>query len=77
MFNLHKIYLEELRKEKKFVGLPVVVEYVNNLPASHLMYSLNYTLRERYVKKKNMDLGVAPVPTPGSSDSTNSSDDGL
>ena len=77
MFSLHKMYLEELREEKKFVGLPVVVGYVNNLPASHLMYSLNYTIRERYVNKKNMGLGVAPVPSSGSSDSTSSSDDGL
>ena len=77
MFSLHKLYLEELREKKKFVGLPVVVGYVNTLPASHLMYSLNYTIRERYVKKKNMGLGVAPVPSPGSSESATSSDDGL
>ena len=42
MFNLHMLYIDELRGEKSFVSKKVVVDYVNNLPPPKLMYSLNY-----------------------------------
>ena len=41
MFNIHKIYTDELREKKLFVNNTVVIKYVNNLHPSLLMYCLN------------------------------------
>lgn len=45
MFNIHKKYLE-MRESGKYISKQNVVEYVNSLDPSLLMYSLNYSLRE-------------------------------
>jgi len=45
MFNIHQKYLE-IRENGGYINKNTVVEYVNNLDPSLLMYSLNYSLRE-------------------------------
>jgi hypothetical protein len=42
MFQLHKIYIETLREKKQHVSKMVVVDYINGLHPSVLMYFLNY-----------------------------------
>ena len=54
MFNLHKIYIEELMQQKKFVSKQVVIDYVNTLHPAKLMYSVNFTYN-----KHKLDEGVA------------------
>lgn len=49
MYNIHQLYLNELREKKLFVTNRIVIEYVNKLHPSLLMYSLNFQMR----KKKN------------------------
>jgi hypothetical protein len=47
LYNLHQMYINELREQKLFVTNRVVINYVNNLHPSLLMYSLNYNMRKR------------------------------
>lgn len=54
MFNIHKIYTDELREKKLFVNNTVVIQYVNNLHPSLLMYCLNFNMR-----KRNIDMIIA------------------
>jgi len=56
MFKIHEIYLNELREKKFFVTDRVVINYVNELQPSLLMYCLNYHLRKRMVDKIKADL---------------------
>lgn len=49
MFNLHKMYLDELREKKACITHKLVQEYVNQLTPSLLMYCLNFHLREKRV----------------------------
>lgn len=50
MFNIHKIYTDELREKKLFINNTIVQKYVNELHPSLLMYCLNFQMR-----KRNMD----------------------
>jgi hypothetical protein len=54
MFNIHKLYMSELKEKKLFVTNIVVQSYVNQLHPSLLMYCLNYQMR-----KRNVDTIVA------------------
>ena len=49
MFNIHQKYMNELREKKLFVTNTVVINYVNELPTSLLMYCLNYQMRKRNI----------------------------
>jgi hypothetical protein len=49
MFNIHQKYMNELREKKLFVTNTVVINYVNELPSSLLMYCLNFQMRKRTV----------------------------
>jgi len=49
MFNLHKIYLSRLRDNNDKVSKQVVIDYINNLHPSKLMFSLNYHMRQRQI----------------------------
>jgi hypothetical protein len=49
MFNIHKIYTDELREKKLFINNTIVQKYVNELHPSLLMYSLNFQMRKRSV----------------------------
>ena len=53
MFNIHQKYLNELREKKLFVTNTVVINYVNNIHPSLLMYCLNFQLR-----KRNIDINL-------------------
>lgn len=44
MFNIHQIYMNELREKKQFVTRSIVQNYVNQLHPSLLMYHLNFQL---------------------------------
>jgi hypothetical protein len=46
MFNLHQTYIKELREKKLYINKSFVVNYVNNLDPSLLMYSLNFNHRK-------------------------------
>ena len=52
MFNLHKIYLEDLRENKMYVNKNVVQNYVNKIHPALLMYTLNYHKRTNYIDHK-------------------------
>lgn len=52
MFNIHAIYMNELREKKLFVTNTMVQKYVNELHPSLLMYCLNYHLRKRNLDEK-------------------------
>lgn len=49
--NLHKIYLDSFNEtERKKINKTEVIKYVNNMPATQLMYSLNYDLRKQNIQ---------------------------
>jgi hypothetical protein len=54
MFNVHQLYMNELRENKQFVTNTFVQKYVNELHPSLLMYCLNFQMR-----KRNVDTIVA------------------
>jgi hypothetical protein len=54
MFNIHQVFINELREKKHFVTNTVVQKYVNELHPSLLMYCLNFQMR-----KRNVDTIVA------------------
>jgi hypothetical protein len=54
MFNIHQLYMNELREKHLFVTNMVVQKYVNELHPSLLMYCLNFQMR-----KRNVDTIVA------------------
>ena len=45
MFNLHQIYLNDLRELGTYISRQIVIKYVNSLEPAKLMYSMNYDLR--------------------------------
>lgn len=47
MFSLHQKYLNELRENKLFIKNTTVINYVNGLHPSLLMYCLNHHMRKR------------------------------
>ena len=49
MFNLHKIYIERLRDNSEKVTKKVVIDYINELHPSKLMFSLNYHMRQSQI----------------------------
>ena len=42
MFNLHKLYVDELKAQQKYVTKAVVIDYMNGLHPSQQLYWLNY-----------------------------------
>jgi hypothetical protein len=55
MFNIHQIYMNELREKKLFITNTAVINYVNNLHPSLLMFCLNYQMRKRNVDNISAD----------------------
>jgi len=49
MFKLHQIYINELRPSKLFMTNTVVINYVNNLHPSLLMYCINHNMRKKVI----------------------------
>jgi hypothetical protein len=58
MFNIHKIYMDDLREKKMFITNTTVINYVNNLHPSLLMYCLNFQMRKRNVDTIAADNNV-------------------
>ena len=56
MYELHKIYLDDLRERGESVNKNVVIDYVNLLPPPRLMYSVNYKFNELVVDEQKMKL---------------------
>jgi hypothetical protein len=46
VYNLHKIYLEELVSNKRYINFRRVVQYVNELHPSQLIFSLSAPIRQ-------------------------------
>ena len=51
MFELHQEYLGTLVMDGKYVSKKVVINYVNELPTSYLMASINYPLKKMNIEK--------------------------
>jgi hypothetical protein len=49
MFNIHQIYMKDLREKKQYINNTVVQKYVNELHPSLLMYCLNFQMRNRHL----------------------------
>jgi len=49
MFNIHQIYLTDLREQGLFINSTIVQKYVNEMHPSLLMFCLNYQMRKRNV----------------------------
>jgi hypothetical protein len=58
MFNIHKVYMDELREKKLFITNTTVITYVNNLHPSLLMHCLNFQMRKRNVDRIAADNNV-------------------
>jgi len=57
MYFLHQYYLNELKPYKKYNSLSTVINYINNLHPSRIMYSINYHHREQ---KKDITKSLSP-----------------
>jgi len=47
MFHIHKKYIDELKPKNQFITNSEVINYVNEMPTTLQMYSLNYNMRKR------------------------------
>ena len=47
IWALHDIYIQELREKNLIITKRIVVDYIKNIPAARLMYSINYPLRQK------------------------------
>lgn len=56
MYNIHQIYMNDLKPQNLYVTNSVVIKYVNEMHASLLMYSLNYNMRKRNVDTVKADV---------------------
>lgn len=63
MFNIHKLYMNELRVNKQSVTNTFVQKYVNELHPSLLMYCLNFQMRKRNVDTIVADNLMSNTPT--------------
>jgi len=59
MFNIHKKYIDELRERKLVVTNTVVINYVNQLHPSLLMYCLNFQMRKRNIDTEIIDMEIS------------------
>jgi len=53
MYKIHEIYRNELKEKKLYVNNTVVINYINQLHPTLMMYSLNYPLRKRNIDYKS------------------------
>jgi hypothetical protein len=54
MYKIHQLYLNDLRAKKYSVTNSVVINYVNTMHPSLLMYSLNYNMRKRFIETQKV-----------------------
>lgn len=53
LYELHKLYINTLMPEKKYISKSVVINYINNLPPQRLMYSINHQIKLNNTDKTN------------------------
>jgi hypothetical protein len=58
MYQLHQIFLNELREKKLFINNTIVQNYVNKLEPSLLMYSLNFEMRKHLIHTNVAEANV-------------------
>jgi len=56
MFNLHQIYLNDLRELGHYISRQIVIKYVNALEPAKLMYAVNYDLRHCEIDEKKASV---------------------
>ena len=56
MWNLHGIYLNELKNQGKHISLQEVIKYVNQIHPAKLMYAVNYIFRKKSIDEKKISL---------------------
>jgi hypothetical protein len=56
MYNLHQLFLNNLRGTGKYVTLYTVKTYVNTLPIPKLMFSMNYDENKRRIEEETINL---------------------
>jgi hypothetical protein len=56
MYNIHQIYVNQLKAEGRHISNSVVIDYVNKVHPSLQMYALNYDMRKRQVDILEVDL---------------------
>jgi len=56
MFNLHQIYLNDLRELGHYISRQMVIKYVNALEPAKLMYAVNYDLRCHEIDEKKASV---------------------
>ena len=49
MFQLHQLFMNDLREKKLYITNSVVVNYINSMHPSQLMFALNYHVKKRFV----------------------------
>jgi len=59
MFTIHQKYLNELKEKNQYVTNSVVIEYVNKMHPSKLMFCLNFSMRKRRVDFIKADANAA------------------
>lgn len=52
MFTMHQEYLTELRQKNQFINKQYVINYINCLHPSQLMFSINFPMRQRQVETR-------------------------
>ena len=52
LYELHKLYIDTLMPEKKYVSKSIVINYINNLPPQRLMYSINHQIKLNKIDEK-------------------------
>lgn len=56
LYELHKLYIDELRMKSVNISKAIVINYVNNLPPQRLMYSVNYKLKQNIVEEHALNV---------------------
>lgn len=51
MFKIHQLYLSDLKPDNKYTDKKFVIDYVNKLTPSELMYSINFIYREQKIEE--------------------------
>jgi hypothetical protein len=61
MYNIHQIYVNQLKGEGRHITNTVVIDYVNKVHPSLQMYALNYDMRKRQVDILQVDSETSDV----------------
>lgn len=58
MFKIHQLYLSDLKPNNKYTDKKFVIDYVNKLTPSELMYSINFVYREQKIDEAIVEKGI-------------------